>query len=494
MNTSVSKLENCQKNPVIEISLILTSESLNYAKDTLRTEIIQYLLKTYGKYVTSLYLMIHGNEQFLSQTEYYCLNLNFLLVDSQSRRFSMGSRVHSVECTSILENLLATYRSTLKTLETDGEWKFNSQTRNYPLSVIETLNISRSFSGTLRELILISRDHITTLELYDILGESVTGEECIIPNLKHLHIDADTMDYFNLVRVNAERLESLVILLEEREQDIYIENLPKFPKLELLEVNCPHLLNSILRQCTTNLRYLYVPKIESPLEWSVINLDLPLQLPALTDLCLDGSKRWSINMIKKNCESLEFLVLYGYEDFDDFLDEEYDGILDDGPGLLGQNFGNFIALNQEPQHEGQIDEENDDGMVDEEDEDFDHMDEDDNWHEERKEYCWPDLVAMNCFFPKLKILLLPECNNVTIVQSLKTKCLNENIEIITDKERVGEIVREHIKKNYDYTRYTRMMNPSLSGIFESNKIGLPRNDDEEQVFPSLLEAVHNGLF
>jgi len=492
LNTIVSKLENFQNNPIIEIGLIFTSKSLTCAADSERKEIIQYLLSTYRKYVTGLYLMIKGNEQYLGQTEYYCPNLKFLLVDSISRRFSIGNRLHSQECSFILVILLKTYRSTVKSLETLGEWKINPQLRNYPLSAIQTVNICQSYFGTLRELILISKELITTLELDDILGDSVTDEECIIPNLKHLHIDADTMDYFNFVRANAERIESLVIYLEEKGEDIYIENLPKFPKLKLLEVNCPNLLNSILQQSTTNVKYLYVPTIESTPEWSFMNLDLPIQLPAMTDLCVDGSKRWSINMIKKNCESLEFLILYGYTDFDNFLDpddmSDNDDMLDNENVIMnfpiGQNFGDVFAVNQELQDEGEIDDGNNHEMIDEEDnlshnsdEDFDDMDEGDNYlNEERKEYCWPDLVAMDCFFPNLKILLLPECNNVAIVQSLKAKCLKDNIEVITDRERVGEIVRERIEKNYDYTRYIRMMNYSLSKIFESSRSMIEHDD------------------
>jgi hypothetical protein len=360
--------------------------------------------------------------------------------------------IHSPESCVILEDLLIGYGETLKTLEVQGVWNIDLKNKFYPLYALETLNISDSLSPTLRSMIIISGQYITTLELYDILGDDASGEECYLPNLKHLHIDADTLGYFELVRKNAKHIESLVILLDDPGLDLYFDNLPEFENLKLLEVNCPLLNNSILKHCTQTLEYLYVPSEDATQQqWNEINLDLPIGLPSLKDLCVNASKRWSVNMIRKNCESLECLILYGYMNLEEFLGE---------------------------------------GM-DDDDEDAYSIDGDDD--EETGEYCWPNLVAMDCRFPRLKMLLLPGCTDSNIVESLTAKC-PDGVQVISDKEIVGEIVRTRIKKKYGYTRYIRMMNPSLSGIFKSLKQrNVQMDPDEFGGYPSIMDVVMNEM-
>jgi hypothetical protein len=267
-------------------------------------------------------------------------------------------------------------------------------------------------------------------------------------------------------------------------------------------------------------------------------------------------------MIKKNCASLEYLIIFGFKELDEFLEgsEEEDigdddelhpaGIIPNGANPIFGNgiipvgafpqpvgngvianaanhFGNAIApfgnqnnpdgaqimaqMNQligdEIHHFGN----NDDNMDDDHDvsddehlgdeihpfgnnddimdddhgvSDDEHSDDDaenilmgngvnfaDVDREDENgvtEYCWPDLVTMNSIFPNLKMLLLPNCTDTHIVESLAAKCPSDVV-VLTDQKLVGEAVKARIRQTYSYTSYEQMMHPDLSRLFQFNQ-------------------------
>ena len=565
LTAGITKLVSVQTNPKIDLELNLGSHSLMSLGSSERASINMNLFKEFGRYVTRLDLMIFGDETYLLEPQYHLPNLKtFYVLSSPSIQDYGKFSIPSPEKCLIFEDLLVCYGRGLKTLEVLGVWQINiSGSKFYPLDSLETVNLTDSMSGTLQCLLTISGHYISTLELYDVLGEA-NGELCYLKNLKHLHIDSDEMGFFELVQRNAKNLESLVFYCEERQLDFFPQDLNEFDHLKLLEVNCPVLNNAILQKCTNTLEYLYVPDEEMPNTWNEINLNLPVELPILKDLCVPGSKRRSVNMIKKNCASLEYLIIFGFKELDEFLEgsEEEDigdddelhpadnGIIPNGanpifgngiipvgafPQPIGNGvianaanpFGNAMApfgnqnnpdgaqimaqMNQliadEIHHFGN----NDDNMDDDHDvSDDEHlgdeihpfgnnddiMDDDhgvsDDEHSDDDaenilmgngvnfadvdsedengvtEYCWPDLVTMNCIFPNLKMLLLPNCTDTHIVESLAAKC-PADVVVLTDQKLVGEAVKARIRQTYSYTSYEQMMHPDLSRLFQFNQ-------------------------
>lgn len=286
-------------------------------------------------------------------------------------------------------------------------------------------------SCTLHRLIIISGNYITTLELTDIKGQKASGHDCYLTNLKHLRIHCNySLKYFEFVRCNAERLESLMISCGLCEEDFYPRNLFEFRNLKLLEVNFPLLGTAILLRSSLTLEYLYVPEWKEPLEdlnWRLESyMNIPVYLPRLKDLCVLGNKRWSIDVIKNNWRSLEFLVIFGYNEH---------------IGLLG-----------------------DDDDSSDESNSSDHFDDDGNYTGEDK-CIWQDLANIDCHFPSLKMLLLPDCPDTTIVENLHSKC-PANVQVITDNVQCGEAVKARIQQAYTYKRYTRLMHSQLSLLFD----------------------------
>lgn len=376
-----------------------------------RTTIIQRFLSQFSENIIGLSLVLHGEESYLLQDEYRLPNLRSLFVNPPPMQYNSIINLASKNSSVIFEDLLIVYGATLQILEVYGTWQIDiSGAKYYPVYALKTLNLTRAMAGTLLSLIVLSGPFITTLELYDIRGDDASGDECFLPNLKHLHIDSDGMGYFEIVRRNARSLESLIIMCQDRDQDFDPKDLPVFENLKLLEVNCPLLNHAILKRCST-LEYLYVPEQGEEVEFNQIygrrNMNLPTRLPRLKDLCVNGQKRWSLNMIRKNCTTLEILIVFGYSSLEDFLDDS----------------------------------------------------------DEEGEYCWPDLATINCRFPKLKKLLLPGCTDRNIVDNLKAKC-PPDVQVITNKKKVGKAVKARIDQNYSYTRYKRMMHTHLTALFK----------------------------
>lgn len=409
LSTEISNIERNGSDNKIQIDLNLNE--LNQLDSRTRMNIIQRFLNLFGRYIVTLGLKFHGEEYYLLQNQFRLPNLKTLFVSPSG--YGMFAIATESSC-QILQQLLIVYGRTLKTLEVTGVWNFHyDQDGYYPVEALETLNLTKSFPATLQSLLILYGPYISTLELYDIydFGDEIEGEECYLPNIKHLHIDADSLAFFELVRCNTEHIESLIVYLDDPEMDYDPGYLEEFTNLKLLEVNCPMVLNAILESCNTNrkLRYLYVPEQgENVGDQESLS---PIHLPGLKDLCVRGSKKWSLDMIRKHCESLEYLIIFGFMELEEFRNCE----------------------------------------------DFEH----DN------EYHWPDLAALNCRFPKMKKLFLPDCTDNGIIQSLTAKC-PANVDVITGKKEVGEAVAARIKQSYSYTRYKRMMHRDLSSLFQLN--------------------------
>jgi hypothetical protein len=409
LSTEISNIESNVSDNKLQIGLNLNE--LNHLDSRTRMNIIQRFLKLFGRYIVTLGLKFHGEEYYLLQNQFRLPNLKTLFVSPSG--YGMFPIATESSC-QILQQLLIIYGQTLKTLEVNGVWNYFHVYRDvyYPVEALETLNLTKSYPAALQSLLILYGSYISTLEIYDVwnfANDEIEGEECFLPNIKHLHIDADTLAFIELVRCNTKRIESLIVYLDDPEMDYDPGYLNEFKNLKLLEVNCPMVLNAILESCNRKLRYLYVPE-QGENAADQVSLS-PVNLPGLKDLCVRGSKKWSVDMIRKHCESLENLIIFGFMELEEFRNCE----------------------------------------------DFEH----DN------EYHWPDLAALNCRFPKMKKLFLPDCTDNGIIQRLKAKC-PANVEVNTGKKEVGEAVAARIKQSYSYTRYKRMMHRDLSSLFEFN--------------------------
>ena len=409
LSTEISNIESNVSDNKLQIGLNLNE--LNHLDSRTRMNIIQRFLKLFGRYIVTLGLKFHGEEYYLLQNQFRLPNLKTLFVSPSG--YGMFPIATESSC-QILQQLLIIYGQTLKTLEVKGVWNYFHIYRDvyYPVEALETLNLTKSYPAALQSLLILYGSYISTLEIYDVwnfANDEIEGEECFLPNIKHLHIDADTLAFIELVRCNTERIESLIVYLDDPEMDYNPGYLDEFTNLKLLEVNCPMVLNAILESCNRKLRYLYVPEQG---ENAVDQVSLsPVKLPGLKDLCVRGSQKWSVDMIRKHCESLENLIIFGFMEPEEFRNRD----------------------------------------------DFEH----DN------EYHWPDLAALNCRFPKMKKLILPDCTDNVIIQRFTAKC-PANVVVITGKKEVGEAVAARIKQSYSYTRYKRMMHRDLSSLFQFN--------------------------
>ena len=363
LSVGIAKLESVQTNPKISLCVNFSSKSLTKLGSVERSNIIKKLLGKFGRYVTRLVLPIHGDETYLLQDEYRLPNLVALCVQSSPQKNDRGKfRYPSQKKCRIFEDLLVAYGRTLLTLGVEGLWSINiSGTK---LNSLETVNLSVSSSGTLESLLNISGQFISTLELYRVIG-NVKGELCHLPNFKHLSLDTRNMRFYDFVQRNTKNLESLVFYCDEPIKPSFPLRLREFEKLKLLEVNCPVINYAILQKCTQTLEYLYVPK-EIFVNWNELNLRLPIGLPNLKDLCVPGSERWSIEMIKKNCTSLEYLIIFGYTELDAFLegDEEMEDLSDEDDF---HSFLNGIDDNDSNDEENDSNDEDNDSNVEDND-------------------------------------------------------------------------------------------------------------------------------
>jgi len=214
LTAGITKLVSVQTNPKIDLEFNLRSYSLMSLGSSERASINMNLFKEFGRYVTRLDLMIFGDETYLLEPQYHLPNLKtFYVLSSPSIQDYGKFSIPSPEKCLIFEDLLVRYGRGLKTLEVLGVWQINiSGSKFYPLDSLETVNLTDSMSGTLQCLLTISGHYISTLELYDVLGEA-NGELCYLKNLKHLHIDSDEMGFFELVQRNAKKFGKLSFLL-----------------------------------------------------------------------------------------------------------------------------------------------------------------------------------------------------------------------------------------------------------------------------------------
>lgn len=444
LSESIVKLKSDLQNPEIQLEFNLSSKTLVKLDDADRKCIVQNLIKQFRKYITKLVLRLHGDEYFLKEADFFCPNLSILSVNSPVKE--RGSfTVHKKESCLILEDLLQTYGGTVSVLEVYGYWDFNTR-KEYNITSLKTLKIKNAMIMQVRSMFQICGHCITSAELCSIEGDEVSGLDVLLPNMRHLHIcNADNFAMFIVPAKNASNLESLSFSTDNYDFDetfiSYMNNFPAFPKLKLVEVNNPKLLKAILRTCSNTLEYLYVPKQDRTTSWEKVCVSR--KLPVLKELCVEGLKKWSVNMIKKNSATLECLVIYGFVSLEDF--EEKENREFEEARTLSAQVGFNIGFKSE-------------------------------------EYCWSYFTMLKLTFPKLKLLLLPDCTNAAIVNRLTASC-PEGMKIITDRFEAGQALKARIMKDYPCPRYARLLHKDIFNYFE-----LKKEDCEVKRIDAELEA------
>ena len=164
---------------------------------------------------------------------------------------------------------------------------------------------------------------------------------------------------------------------------------------------------AILRQSTQTLEYLYVPDQWFSQEWNDMEMSQqPIAMTCLKDLCVQGTRKWSLNMIRENCATLEFLFIFDYMTVEDYRNQ-------------------------------------------------DHIEE-----MEKEEYSWNDIANLNISFPKLRKLMLPQTTASNIVERLRAKC-PPDVQVLTDVKMIREAFDERIKR-YSNKRYNLQMSELFS--------------------------------
>ena len=428
---AIAKHEFHKKTPNIQIELDLSSQTLDVLDKEERKVAIKNLLHLYRNYITKLILKFHGDEQFLLEAEFSCQNLKGISVDSNSSQRVYGSAIHTKEAAEIFEKLLTKYMCQLSMLETRGIWNVYNERmmkcQNNSVPVLNSLVLNHNLINMATPFVQFFGEHITSLEFFKIHGDETSGLRGYLPNLKHVHLTVEYCAPFVIANTNGRNLVSLTF---HDEGDGYNSaaamnsiktNMPLFPKLKLLEMNNPKILKDVLKNSFNTLEYLYVPNQDRDNPWTKI---CPTRtLPALKDLCVEGVKRWSISMIKKNCSTLECLICYGYISLEEFQERE-NALFEEIRGFDHAMFNLNVSFQSD-------------------------------------EYCWSYLTMLNCNFPKMELLMLPGCTNQTLVNILASRC-PPNVKVITDKMEVGKVLKARIKRQYPYPRYADIINKQMA--------------------------------